>query len=119
MMPDGKKRKVDAERVASFNKNGIEEFFFYLAQCDLKAFQNKIRLWEAQMLSGNSYHFTTLSVHENIAYAQYAEELKLLLEQFPNRFNDFKSMEDCFNLFASPTESDVQNAPIHLQMESV
>ncbi|GBP52157.1 General transcription factor II-I repeat domain-containing protein 2 [Eumeta japonica] len=42
----------------------------------LKAFQNKILLWEAHMLSGNSYHFTTFSAYENIVYAQYAEELK-------------------------------------------
>ncbi|GBO98436.1 General transcription factor II-I repeat domain-containing protein 2 [Eumeta japonica] len=83
----------------------------------LKAFQNKIRLWEAQMLSGNSYHFTTLSAYENIAYAQYAEELKLLSEQFSNRFSDFKNMEDCFNLFATPTKSNVKNATIHLQMD--
>ncbi|CAK1582911.1 unnamed protein product [Parnassius mnemosyne] len=42
----------------------------------LKAFQIKLRLWESQMLSGNSYHFNTLSAYENIAYAQYAEELE-------------------------------------------
>ncbi|GBP38868.1 General transcription factor II-I repeat domain-containing protein 2B [Eumeta japonica] len=35
----------------------------------LKAFQNKIRLWEAQTLSGNTYRFTTLSAYEDIAYA--------------------------------------------------
>ncbi|GBP18082.1 General transcription factor II-I repeat domain-containing protein 2 [Eumeta japonica] len=71
------------------------------------------------MLSGNSYHFTTLSVYENIAYAQYAEELKLLSEQFSNRFSDFKNMEDCFNLFSTSTKRNVQNAPIHLQMELI
>ncbi|GBO98573.1 hypothetical protein EVAR_142_1 [Eumeta japonica] len=68
--------------------------------------KNKIRMWEAQMLSGNSYHFTTLFAYENIAYAQYAEELKLLSEQFSNRFSDFKNMEDCFNLFATPTKNE-------------
>ncbi|GBO99186.1 General transcription factor II-I repeat domain-containing protein 2 [Eumeta japonica] len=67
----------------------------------LKAFQNKIGFREAQMVSGNSYHFTT---YENIAYVQYAEELKLLSEQFSNRFSDFKNMEDCFNLYATPTK---------------
>lgn len=85
----------------------------------LKAFQIKLRLWESQMLSGNSYHFNTLSAYENIAYAQYAEELKLLSEQFSNRFSDFKNMEDCFSLFATPTKCNVQNAPIHLQMELI
>ncbi|KAJ0171369.1 hypothetical protein K1T71_012919 [Dendrolimus kikuchii] len=62
----------------------------------LKAFQIKLRLWESQMLPGNSYHFNTLSAYENIAYAQYAEELKLLSEQFSKRFSDFKNMEDCY-----------------------
>ncbi|XP_056637725.1 general transcription factor II-I repeat domain-containing protein 2-like [Diorhabda sublineata] len=85
----------------------------------LKAFQIKLRLWESQMQSGNSYHFNTLSAYENIAYAQYAEELKLLSEQFSNRFSDFKNMEECFNLFATPTKCNVQNAPIHLQMELI
>ncbi|GBP13810.1 hypothetical protein EVAR_8025_1 [Eumeta japonica] len=59
---------------------------------------------KAQMLSGNSYHFTTLSAYENIAYAKYAEELKLLSKQLSNRFSNLKNMEDCFNLFASPTK---------------
>ncbi|XP_014284194.1 general transcription factor II-I repeat domain-containing protein 2B-like [Halyomorpha halys] len=57
---------------------------------NLKVFQNKIRLREAQMLSSNSYHFTALSAYENIAYAQYPEELKLLSEQLSNRFSDLK-----------------------------
>ncbi|GBP20964.1 General transcription factor II-I repeat domain-containing protein 2 [Eumeta japonica] len=60
----------------------------------LKAFQNKIHLWEAQMLSDNSYHLTMLSVYENIAYTQYSEELKLLSEQFSNSFSEFKNIED-------------------------
>ncbi|CAK1585337.1 unnamed protein product [Parnassius mnemosyne] len=88
----------------------------------LKAFQIKIRsnaLGESQMLSGKSYHFNTLSAYENIAYAQYAEELNLPSEQFSNRFSDFKNMEDCFSLFATPTKYNVQNAPIHLQMELI
>ncbi|GBP43220.1 General transcription factor II-I repeat domain-containing protein 2A [Eumeta japonica] len=70
----------------------------------LKAFQNKIRLWEVNMLSGNSYHFTTRSAYEYTSYAQFADELKLLSEQFSNRFSDFKNMEDCFNLYAIPTK---------------
>ncbi|CAK1593253.1 unnamed protein product [Parnassius mnemosyne] len=85
----------------------------------LKAFQIKLRLWESQMLSRNCYHFNTLSAYENIAYAQYVEELKLLSEQFSNRFSDFKNMEDCFSLFVTPIKYNVQNAPIHLQMELI
>ncbi|CAK1582675.1 unnamed protein product [Parnassius mnemosyne] len=71
------------------------------------------------MLSGNSYHFNTLSAYENIAYVQYAAELKLLSEQFSNRFSDFKNIEDCFSLFATPTKCNIQIAPIHLQMELI
>ncbi|CAH4033220.1 unnamed protein product [Pieris brassicae] len=50
---------------------------------------------------GNSYHFNTLSAYENVAYTQYAGGLKLLSDQFSNRFSDFKNMEDCFSLFAT------------------
>ncbi|GBP48529.1 General transcription factor II-I repeat domain-containing protein 2 [Eumeta japonica] len=138
-MSGGNKRKVDAED-RQFPQNWTEEFFFvlhngYLNDLNLKlqkqgrlvndlyshfkAFQIKICLWEAQMLSGNSYYLTTLSVYKNIAYAQYAEELELPSEQFSKRFSDFKNMEDCFNLFATPTKSNVQNASIHLQMELI
>lgn len=60
----------------------------------LKAFQSKIQLWQTQMLSGSSYHFTELSAYKNITYDQYAEELKILSEKFSNRFGDFKNMED-------------------------
>ncbi|GBP33102.1 hypothetical protein EVAR_18582_1 [Eumeta japonica] len=75
-----------------------------------------MRLWEAQVLSGNDYHFTTLYLF-NIAYAQYAEELKLMSEQLSNRFSDYKNMEDCFKLFTTSTKSNVQYPPTHLQME--
>lgn len=39
-----------------------------------------------------------------MAYGQYA---------------DFKNMEDCLSLFATPTKCHVQNAPIHAQMELI
>ncbi|XP_065642155.1 general transcription factor II-I repeat domain-containing protein 2B-like [Hydra vulgaris] len=58
-------------------------------------------------------------MYENIAFAQYAEELKLQLEQFSNIFSYLKKMEDCFNLFDTPTKSNIRNAPIHLQMELI
>ncbi|GBP97526.1 hypothetical protein EVAR_102184_1 [Eumeta japonica] len=96
MASGGKKQKVYAEG-RQFLQNWAGKFFFvwhnsYLNDLNLKlqkqgqlvndlyshlkAFQNKIRLWEAQTLSDNSYHFTTVSVFENIAYARCAEELK-------------------------------------------
>lgn len=50
------------------------------------AFQNKIRLWETQLRSKNCFNFVTLSSQENIEYGRYAEELKLLSEQFTDRF---------------------------------
>ncbi|GBP56500.1 General transcription factor II-I repeat domain-containing protein 2A [Eumeta japonica] len=85
-----------------------------------KAFQNKILLWEAQMLSGS----VKLPFHRALyvwryCLCLYAEELKLLPEQFLNRFSDFKNMEDCFNLFATTTKSNVQNDPIYFQIELI
>ncbi|GBP08788.1 General transcription factor II-I repeat domain-containing protein 2 [Eumeta japonica] len=96
MMAGGKKRKVDAEG-RQFQQKWTEEFFFILhngicllckesiqvmkefnIKSHLKVYQNKIGLWEAQMLSGNSYHLTMLYAYKNIVCAPYAEELKLL-----------------------------------------
>lgn len=85
----------------------------------LKAFQNKLRLWETQMRSGSCYHFQTLSSQKNFDYTQYAEELKSLSEQFLNRFSDFENMDSYFTLFTTPMKSDVEKAPIHLQMELI
>lgn len=62
---------------------------------------------------------TELSAYENIAYHQYAEELKVLSEQFSNIFCDFKKCDDFFNLFASLTKRIVQNDPLHLKMELI
>ena len=85
----------------------------------LKAFQNKLRLWETQMRSENCFHFSTLSSQQNIDYVQYTEELKLLSEQFSDRFSDFRNMDSSFNLFANPIKSNVENTPTHLQMELI
>lgn len=85
----------------------------------LIAFQNKIRLWETQMRSSNCFHFSTLSSHENIEYGRYTEELKLLSEQFTDRFSDFKNMDSTFNIFANPCKCSVEDAPLHLQMELI
>ncbi|CAH1106332.1 unnamed protein product [Psylliodes chrysocephalus] len=57
------------------------------------SFQNNIRLWETQMRSKHCFHFSMLSCHENIESYRYAEELKLLSEQFTDRFSYFKNME--------------------------
>ncbi|KAL0879657.1 hypothetical protein ABMA27_003372 [Loxostege sticticalis] len=85
----------------------------------LKAFQNKISLWETQMRSGSYYHFSTPCSHENVAYVQYADEMKLLSEQFTYRISDFKKMDSYFNLFATQTKSDVKNGPLQMQMELI
>ncbi|CAH1099341.1 unnamed protein product [Psylliodes chrysocephalus] len=71
------------------------------------AFQNKICLLETQMRSKNCFHFSTLSIHENIECGHYAEELKLLSEQFTDRFS---------NIFAKYNVGDV---PLHLQLELI
>ncbi|CAG9793543.1 unnamed protein product [Diatraea saccharalis] len=83
---------------------------------DLTGYLNDLNL---KLQKQGHYHFIILSACENIAYAQYAEELKVLSEQFSNRFSDFRNMGVCFNLFATPTKSNVQNAPIHLQMKLI
>lgn len=54
-----------------------------------------------------NYQFTTFFAYENIVYAQYAEQLEVLPDQFPNRYCDFKNMDDCYSLFATLIKSNL------------
>lgn len=80
----------------------------------VKAFQNKLRLWESQLRTGNTYHFPTLANH-NLNMDSFAE--KSLNEEFNTRFRDFRGQEANLKIFSSPFDVDVEQAPLSLQME--
>lgn len=82
----------------------------------VKTFENKLRLWEVQLLRGDFTHFPTLSqceVHNN---EKYSEALSILRSDFSNRFQDFRSNEKLLKLFSTPFSVDVEDAHSNMQM---
>ena len=86
----------------------------------MKSFQNKLLLWESQLREVNTYHFSTLANHNGeFDCDSFADELKSLIEQFRNRFRDFRAQEMNLKIFSSLFDINVEQAPPHLQMELI
>ncbi len=89
----------------------------------VKAFSTKLRLWKTQLSAKNLSHFTTCGslVEEGIAFNgdEYAFAVENLLQEFDQRFADFKARRDTFQLFADPFSADVESVPNFLQMELI
>ncbi len=89
----------------------------------VKAFSTKLRLWKTQLSAKNLSHFTTCRslVEEGIAFNgdEYASAVENLLQEFDQRFADFKAHRDTFQLFADPFSADVESVPSLLQMELI
>ncbi len=60
-------------------------------------------------------------MEEGIAFNadQYASAVENLLQEFDQRFADFKAHRDTFQLFADPFSADVESVPNLLQMELI
>ncbi len=58
---------------------------------------------------------------EGIAFNgdEYASAVENLLQEFDQRFADFKAHCDTFQLFADPFSADVESVPNLLQMELI
>ncbi len=89
----------------------------------VKAFSTKLRLWKTQLSAKNLSHFTTCRslMEEGIAFNgdEYAFAVENLLQEFDQRFADFKAHRDTFQLFADPFSADVESVPFFLQMELI
>ncbi|XP_056121755.1 general transcription factor II-I repeat domain-containing protein 2-like [Rhinichthys klamathensis goyatoka] len=89
----------------------------------VKAFSTKLRLWKTQISAKNLSHFTTCRslVEQGTGFSgdEYASAIDNLLEEFDQRFADFKSHRDTFQLFADPFSTDVESVPSVLQMELI
>lgn len=85
----------------------------------IKSFQAKLRLWETQLRSGNTYHFPTLATHKNVDRDTLAEALCSLNTEFTSRFQDFRSREKEFEIFINPFTVNVEQAAMSLQMELI
>ena len=82
----------------------------------LKAFQNKIRLRKAHMLSGNSYHFTLCI--RILLILNMLKNSRYFRKNFRTDIAISKTWKT-FNHSATSTKNVVQNTPLHLQMELI
>jgi hypothetical protein len=87
----------------------------------VRAFQNKLRLWIAQIQGGELAHFQTLRasgmIPNKVEY--FCEQIQSLSDDFSARFQDFKAHEKYFQIFATPFHADVDSAPPEIQMELI
>jgi hypothetical protein len=88
----------------------------------IKAFNAKLRLWENQLKVPNLVHFPHLKSLETIfpeCIKEYSRSIFLLQEELNEQFQDFKTMDSEFMLFAFPLKADIEKAPENLQMELI
>ncbi|XP_026116348.1 general transcription factor II-I repeat domain-containing protein 2B-like [Carassius auratus] len=89
----------------------------------VKAFSTKLRLWKTQLSAKNLSHFPTCRslAEEGTAFSgdEYASAIENLLQEFDQRFADFKAHCVSFQLFADPFSADVESVPNLLQMELI
>jgi hypothetical protein len=88
----------------------------------IKAFKDRLRLWENQLKVHNLVHFPHLKSLETIfpeRIQEYSRSVFLLREELDERFQDFKIMEPEFMLFAFPLKADIEKASESLQMELI
>jgi hypothetical protein len=88
----------------------------------VKAFEEKLRLWEIQLTKQNTARFPTLNDRsKSVSFneAKYVTEVGVLREEYKSRFQDFRKHETSFRIFASPFEVDFEAVPKKLQMELI
>nr|XP_029138732.1 immunoglobulin epsilon heavy chain-like [Labrus bergylta] len=89
----------------------------------VKAFCTKLRLWKTQLSAKNLSHFPAFRslVEQGTAFSgdEYTSAIDNLLQEFDQRFADFKEHRVTFQVFADPFSADVESVPSVLQMELV
>ena len=79
-------------------------------------FQNKIRIFQNDLLSKKFSHFPNLSRRinafpdieiKNEKLEDYKDKLQGLHDHFQERFNDLRKLKPCFTFFVNPFEVDV------------
>ena len=87
----------------------------------IKGFINKLRLWHAHIQNANLAHFLTLKEMGMLPEkkTEFADQLQQLLNEFSACFKDFKSHKHLFEIFSSPLQTDIEKAPMDIQMELI
>ncbi|XP_076316710.1 general transcription factor II-I repeat domain-containing protein 2A-like [Tachypleus tridentatus] len=82
------------------------------------SFQNKIRLFQRDILSRNFSYFSSLKRRVNTSpdieikdnkLEEYKDKLQELLDNFPDRFEDLQKLKICFTFLVNPFMVDVIN----------
>lgn len=91
----------------------------------LKAFKEKLRLWERQFKKEEIIHFPCLKTiapeinHTKINFQKYAEEIQLLIDEFDSRFSEINKYNKLLELFTSPFNVEVNSVPEKYQLELI
>ena len=87
----------------------------------IKGFINKLRLWHVHIENANLAHFPTLKEMGMLPEkkTEFADQLQQLLNEFSACFKDFKSHKQLFEMFSSPFHTDIEKAPMDIQMELI
>ena len=85
----------------------------------ITAFKMKLKLSHSQMKAKNLMHFSTLAKHTSVNTEKYAALLFNLVQEFQNRFQDFRKNQPSFLIFATPFSEDINILPANLQMECI
>uniref|UniRef100_UPI003590241A general transcription factor II-I repeat domain-containing protein 2-like n=1 Tax=Myxine glutinosa TaxID=7769 RepID=UPI003590241A len=87
----------------------------------ITAFEVKLRLWEAQLASGQFVHFPHLAAcaPDDVDLGTCVSVVNSLREEFASRFAGVRVLAADFKLFTAPFDFPVEDAPASLQMELV
>lgn len=85
----------------------------------ITAFEMKLKLWKTHVMANNFMHFDTLAKHTFVRSERYASLLSTLIEEFENRFQDFKENRTFFSIFSTPFSVDINTIPASFQMECI
>ncbi|XP_035862707.1 general transcription factor II-I repeat domain-containing protein 2B-like [Sander lucioperca] len=86
---------------------------------NVKSFEAKLKLWQMQLVKGNSVHFPTLQEQKPAVTSEYAAECAKLLHAFGERFQDMKSKVKELNIFTTPFNVEPADVPDNLQHEII
>lgn len=89
----------------------------------IRCFHLKLILFETQLTENITTHFVELKKyqdkHQNINVKKYAKYISELKTEFQDRFLDFQSSAEDFELFMAPFSYNVTKADPNLQMELI
>jgi hypothetical protein len=86
----------------------------------VKSFKVKLMLWKRQFENGNLAHFPSLNQVigvEELNLEKYVLSFSNIIDEFEDRFSDFREKEILLFMFSSPFSVDIDLLPTCLQLE--